>query len=166
MTGRLTHRARPAHRPQPALARRRGAVAWIVDRERAVGPLSTVDIANGTPPGSTRVAEGAVLAWLSLWSRRAELAVYRTFGSTRCEVAFLVLVELGLVLLPATVAGATVGLGVLAWQSEALPRPATVETLAATGTTLAAGALLGLALGSGSALLVARGNLHEQLKDR
>lgn len=119
-------------------------------------------------PGAVAGALIGLLTWLSSWSRRSEFAVYRMFGTTRSEVAFLVMAELGFVLLPALALGCAASLGALAvsLRGGGIPAHGIGEVLAAQSWAVGAAGMIGWALGAASVVVVAGGGLPEQLKDR
>lgn len=141
---------------------------FVADDSIRLSPLEQWRGFAGLFPGAVAGALVGLLVWLSLWSRRTELAVYRTFGTTRGEVAFLVAIELGFVMAPAALIGMAAGLATVAFalQQETLPAVGIVEALAASARVVGSATLIGGALGTVSVLAVVRGGLHDHLKDR
>lgn len=117
----------------------------------------------GTQPWAVGGAVIAVTALLALWARRAELAVYRAFGTPRGVVVALAAAELVLVLVPATAAG--VMLGALA-QAVVAGAGASWELAGTAVAQACAAALAGLVLTVLLAPLTVRQGLTDTLRDR
>lgn len=99
---------------------------------------------------------------LTTWTRRTELAVYRTFGTTRAEQMFLTAVEIGLMAIPAAAASLLGAVVVAAARWHGVP-PTLVGSAAAQAS---AALLVGVAAGTALTPLVQRGSLAETLRDR
>lgn len=100
---------------------------------------------------------------LLAWTRRAELAVYRTFGTNRGELALMLLVETVIVLIPAALTTAITALLVLGVMADgAIPR----EVLAAVGAVVGAATAATVAIAPLGALIATQGRVFDHLKDR
>lgn len=108
-------------------------------------------------------ALASLVALLTTWTRRSEFAVYRTFGTRRSALSLMLLVELVLVVVPAT--AAAIVLALLGGRVIAQV-PLGADLVATTVRTMLAAALLTIPLGTLAAGLAIRGGLVDQLKDR
>jgi hypothetical protein len=136
---------------------------FLLDQPGQVTPLEQWQRTVAVQPWALAGGVIAVTAGLVLWSRRAELAVYRTFGTPRSALLALVTLEHALVLAPALAAGTLLGaLGFAAAARTGAPGPLVATALAQAG----AAGLVGLVGALLPALLVTRGPLTETLRDR
>jgi hypothetical protein len=118
--------------------------------------------AIGAHPWLIGAAVIAASAILLAWTRRAETAVYRTFGTTRTALTAMTAVELATTLIP-SLAAAVLGASVLAaarWG--AVPKEVVLLALAQG----AAATITGLAIAAGVSGLLARGDITQALRDR
>lgn len=105
----------------------------------------------------------ALVAGLTTWTRRTELAIYRAFGTGRAAITFMLLIEQAVVLLPSMIVASLLAtLGSAAIAGHRLPPD--VPWL--INATIAAAGLLGYALSAITCQLGVAGGLAEQLKDR
>lgn len=136
---------------------------FLREQAGALSPVarwrSTIDL----QPWAVGGAVIGVTAVLALWARRTELAVYRTFGTSRVVVVCLAAAELALVLVPATAAGLVLGALVLAAVTGAGAPSALVGTAAAQA---GAAALTGLVVTVVLAPVTVRQGLTDTLRDR
>lgn len=118
----------------------------------------------------TGLLSGATV-WLLAWTRRTELAVYRTFGTTRAELLVLIGTEAMLTLAPAT----AMALAVLVWTASvndqfltmaAADPVALADTLLVGVRAIAAGSLVGWIVGTVAAFTTTGMRIAEDLKDR
>ncbi|WP_341360909.1 hypothetical protein V5H98_07380 [Georgenia sp. M64] len=112
------------------------------------------------------VAGGVVLGLVGVllaWSRRSELAVYRTFGTTRAEVALMLWIEAAIAMVPAAFLAATAA---MLYLSAIEGGPVLREVLVVLARTIGAAAAIALALIPPGAVVAMRGRLVDQLKDR
>lgn len=114
-------------------------------------------------PWSVGGATIGLVALLTAWTRRPELAVYRAFGTRRAEIATMLFLEHTALLVPVAAAATTVSLLATAALGGGAVDPDVVA--AVTGSVLAA-ASLGLALSTSLSLIAVRGTVVDDLKDR
>lgn len=118
--------------------------------------------AIGANPWLIGAAVLAASAILLAWTRRAETAVYRTFGTTRTAITAMTAVELAITLVP-SLAAAAIGVSLLAaarWGAVS-----TDAVLLALAQGFAA-SVTGLAIAAAASGLLARGDITQALRDR
>jgi hypothetical protein len=136
---------------------------FLRDQAGALTPVQLWQQTTGLRPW---LVGGAVIAstlTLLLWTRRTQLAVYRTFGTPRSAMLALVALESALVLLPALAGGLLLG----ALVHTAATRTGATQQLVTTAASQAtAAAVLGLLLTLALSPLATRGALSDTLRDR
>jgi hypothetical protein len=105
----------------------------------------------------------AALTWIGAWFRRSELGLYRAIGTTTPELATITWIETILTIGTGTTAG-------LAWatalRTATNHTPLTPDQLTITTRNLTSALLLALLLAPLATLLLGRGDIATQLKDR
>lgn len=141
---------------------------FAVDDSALLSPQEQWQRYAGLAPGLVAGVLIGLLVLLTHWGRRPELAVYRTFGSSRAELMFLTMGEVALVLVPSVIlaCAATVAALAVAVSQLAVPLTGVAATLGAGLLAIGGAAASGWALGVALVPLALRGGLHEQLKDR
>lgn len=99
---------------------------------------------------------------LLTWTRRAEIAVYRAFGTTRTEVVSVLTTEYAVSIVLGSIAGAVVAL----LGSAALRGVTSIAAYAAIGSQVLAGCLASVALLVPVVWVFARGGILTGLRDR
>jgi hypothetical protein len=126
-------------------------------------PLTLWEGYTGALPWLTAGGAMALVIFGVAWSRRAEYAVYRTFGASRSDIALMVAIEVVDVLLPAAALGATYG---VVAQAVVHGTGVTFDIAEVCACYVVASCAVALALVPLGVFISMRGNVLEQLKDR
>lgn len=147
----------------PAFAGQGARVAEFLPTSRGPSPYERWVEFAGIQPWIAAGALIVIVAALLAWTRRSELAVYRAFGTTRWQLGVVLWIEtLAVLLVAASLASSLSLLVVGAAAHGGLGQDVSAIML----RLIAAAAALTLAVAPAMSVLMQRGNLADQLKDR
>jgi hypothetical protein len=147
----------------PAFAGQGARVSEFLPASRGPSPYERWADFAGIQPWIAAGALLVIVAALLAWTRRSELAVYRAFGTTRRQLAVVLWIEtLAVLVVAASLAGSLSLLVVGSADGGGLERDVSAIML----RLITAAAALTLAVAPALSVLMQRGNLADQLKDR
>ncbi|MBZ2199711.1 FtsX-like permease family protein [Occultella gossypii] len=135
---------------------------FLGDAAGVLTPLQQWRAAMSVQPWALGAAIIALAVLLLTWTRRAEIAVYRTFGTSRASVAAIIAGELAMIAIPAAAAAILLLAITTAARWGELPN----QVLAIALTQAVAATVTGLAVSTAAALLFTRGDITQALRDR